>query len=398
MSIVITGASGFIGREIIPILISSGQKLLLVGRDTEKLKKQFPGMTVTNYKNLSSDAKGFDALLHLSVLNNNKPGHLDEFRAANVTHLADVLVKANNAGIKTFIYPATLQVTNSKSSSSYTQSKKEAEAILSKEKKMSIVKLRLPIVYGTRFTGKLNFLNRLPSGLRSISFTILASLKPTVHVKNIATKILVSMKNSKNADYFVSDQQHGNWFYSFAKRTVDLGFVAFVAVFLWWVFVAAWIAVKLSSPGPGIFAQKRIGKNEKIFVCYKFRTMGVHAKLDATHNISSSEVTSVGHFLRKTKIDELPQIVNIAKNEISLIGPRPCLPMQKKLILERRKRGVFKINGGITGWAQIQGVDMRDPVRLANLDAAYLGLRSLLLDLKIALMTARGRGQGDKTG
>jgi len=167
-------------------------------------------------------------------------------------------------------------------------------------------------------------------------------------------------------------------------------------LFLFWLLIAVWLVIKLSSSGSAIFAQQRVGKNGKSFICYKFKTMNNNTKQVATHEINASSITKIGKILRKTKIDELPQVWNILKNEMSLVGPRPCLPMQKELILEREKLGVLDIKGGITGLAQIQGVDMSDPKRLAKLDAKYLDLSGLILDLKIILATATGKGQGDK--
>jgi lipopolysaccharide/colanic/teichoic acid biosynthesis glycosyltransferase len=112
--------------------------------------------------------------------------------------------------------------------------------------------------------------------------------------------------------------------------------------------------------------------------------------------MTADAITGVGAFLRKTKIDELPQVWNILRGELSLVGPRPGLPVQTKLTDERQAHGVFSVLPGITGLAQINGVDMSDPERLARMDAHYIAQRGLLLDLKIILATFLGRGQGDK--
>jgi len=143
--------------------------------------------------------------------------------------------------------------------------------------------------------------------------------------------------------------------------------------------------------------QSRVGKAGRIFTGYKFRTMKQGTRQAGTHEVSATAVTRLGGFLRKTKNDELPKVWNIFRNEISLIGPRPCLPVQTELIEARRFRGVLAVKPGISGLAQIDGIDMSDPTRLARRDARYIALRSFLLDLKISIATATGRGRGDRT-
>ncbi len=396
MGIVITGASGFVGRYVVPVLAEFGDDLLLVGRSKESLQELFPDIAVTDYDNLEVAAKNQSTLVHLAVRNNNKPGDIQKFREANVEHLKAVIRSAKTAGIKTFVYATTLQTSEKRISSPYAQSKREAEEILARTNDITIVILRLPTVYAKTYAGKLQLLEKVPTFMRPTAFKMLASLKPTVHADLVATAIQNTKNSQKNIDFIVSDRQEGNRFYGAVKRIVDLSFALFVIIFLWWVLVIAWLAVKFSSPGPAIFAQQRIGKRGRLFTCYKLRTMRAGTKQVGTHEVASNNITKVGRFLRKTKIDELPQIWNIFKNELSLVGPRPCLPVQEELIAERKKRGVLDIKGGITGWAQIQGVDMSDPRRLAKLDAEYINLRSIVLDTKIIFATLIGRGQGDK--
>jgi O-antigen biosynthesis protein WbqP len=115
-----------------------------------------------------------------------------------------------------------------------------------------------------------------------------------------------------------------------------------------------------------------------------------------SHETKASAITPVGHFLRRTKLDELPQLWNILKGEMSFVGPRPCLPSQVELIAARRRRGVYAIRPGITGVAQVAGVDMSDPERLAKLDAVYLAEYSLMTDLRLIMATLFGAGRGDR--
>jgi lipopolysaccharide/colanic/teichoic acid biosynthesis glycosyltransferase len=396
MRIVVTGASGFIGAQIIPILDKAGVELLLVGRDKVKLNKHFPQFRAITYENLEKEATGFDALVHLAIRNNDHKGSIKDFRTVNVDFLETVLNAARNAGIKTFIHTTTLHVLDENNSSAYAQTKHEAEELLTNVRGISVVNIRLPAVYGEIFKGKLALLMRFPAFIRPIAFQLLASLKPTVHVKHVASAILGIAASGTGTDLIVTDRQHNNPVYKTVKKSIDIAFVLFVVGFLWWALIAAWIAVKLTSPGPGIFAQERVGKGGKPFTCYKFRTMGLGTKQVGTHEITTDSITGIGHFLRRTKIDELPQIWNILKNELSLIGPRPCLPAQTELIAARGERGVLDVKGGITGWAQVKNVDMSDPVKLAKLDEEYTLLRTIPLDIKIIIQTATGHGQGDK--
>ena len=396
MKIIVTGASGFIGREIVSFLKKANAELLLVGRDTDRLKSLFPGDRVTSYEDLEMEARGYDSLVHLAVMNNDKSKQISEFRAVNVTLLETVLNSARAVGVKTFINTTTLHASPTGPTSSYAQTKREAEDVLSRTDGIAVVNLRLPAVYGPTFAGKLAVLSKLPAFLQPIAFQCLASLKPTVNVKLVATAILNSARGEISTETIVSDRQSGNLVYHAIKRIMDIAFALFVIVILWWVLLGAWLAVKLTSPGPGIFTQQRVGKGGLPFTCYKFRTMSLGTKEAGTHEVTADSVTPVGRFLRKTKIDELPQVWNILRNELSLIGPRPCLPVQRELVMARSDLGVLDEIGGITGWAQIQNVDMSDPDRLAKLDAEYLALRTIPLDLKIILATAIGRGQGDK--
>lgn len=145
-----------------------------------------------------------------------------------------------------------------------------------------------------------------------------------------------------------------------------------------------------------LFRQVRVGRNQQHFVLVKFRTMRVGTASVATHLASTAAITPFGHFLRRTKLDELPQLWNVLKGEMSLVGPRPCLPTQTELIDEREKRQVFKLRPGITGLAQINNIDMSTPELLAETDAKMLQNLSLLNYFSYISQTLLGKGQGDK--
>lgn len=148
--------------------------------------------------------------------------------------------------------------------------------------------------------------------------------------------------------------------------------------------------------GSPIFRQTRVGKNQQPFTLIKFRTMAPDTASVATHLASASSVTKLGAFLRKTKLDELPQLINVVKGEMSLVGPRPCLFNQEELIAERDSRGVFDVLPGITGLAQVNEIDMSTPKLLAEWDQKMIQTLTARLYFTYIIQTATGGGAGDR--
>lgn len=148
--------------------------------------------------------------------------------------------------------------------------------------------------------------------------------------------------------------------------------------------------------GSPLFRQERVGRYQRPFVLYKFRTMRPETPQVATHLVAAAAVTPFGGFLRRTKLDELPQLWNVLRGDMSLVGPRPCLFSQTELIQAREAQRIFDVRPGITGLAQVNGVDMSDPVRLATLDAEMLQRLTVPIYLRYIVWTATGRGAGDQ--
>ena len=152
----------------------------------------------------------------------------------------------------------------------------------------------------------------------------------------------------------------------------------------------------LFDTGSPLFFQSRVGRHQTLFTLVKFRTMHRATPSVGTHLADAAAVTRFGHLLRRTKLDELPQLWNVFKGEMSLVGPRPCLPNQEELIAERAARDVFAERPGITGLAQIQGIDMSTPKLLAETDAKMLASLGLQDYFFYIWKTATGSGSGDR--
>ena len=160
---------------------------------------------------------------------------------------------------------------------------------------------------------------------------------------------------------------------------LGLTFLSPILIFLWFI--------GLSDNGSPLFMQKRVGRNIKSFILIKFRSMPIKTRSAGTHLIKNVKLTSFGNFLRKTKLDEIPQLFNVLLGDMSLVGPRPCLLNQRKLIKERKKRGVFKVKPGITGLAQISGVTMKNPTLLSKMDLKMIKEMSLFYYIYYILKT-----------
>jgi O-antigen biosynthesis protein WbqP len=174
------------------------------------------------------------------------------------------------------------------------------------------------------------------------------------------------------------------------KRLFDIGMAvaAFSALALPMIVIAA--AIRLTSTGPVLYWSDRVGRLNRIFLMPKFRTMLVDAPVVATHLLNGPEdyLTPIGSFLRKSSLDELPQLWSILKGDMSFVGPRPALFNQDDLIAMRAEKGIHELVPGLTGWAQINGRDELPIPQKVRLDEEYLRRRSLSFDLKILWMTA----------
>jgi len=393
--IVVTGASGFVGRGLVPALADAGAELLLVGRNPDELRRRFPGKICCGYDEIPSHARGFDLLVHLAVVNNPADCAADAFRKVNVHLLLATAGRAAESSIGTFVNVSSIHALDSQNRTPYAASKREAVEALRSIKNIGVKTIYLPAIRANGWSGNLSPLNYLPPRLAHILFKVLGAFKPTIDLRTLVEYIL-SDDVAHPDSVILTKGQKNNPYYRYIKRLIDVTFASFILILFWWILLIIWFGVKCDSRGPGIFSQERVGEKGRIFTCYKFRTMKNTTVEIPTHHIPFSAVTRVGRLLRRTKLDELPQVWNILRNEMSLVGPRPSLPLQDELVAARRRRGVLELKPGITGLAQINGIDMSEPATLATWDARYRSLQSLKLDMQILVQTARGAGSGDR--
>jgi O-antigen biosynthesis protein WbqP len=174
------------------------------------------------------------------------------------------------------------------------------------------------------------------------------------------------------------------------KRLFDLGLALCAGAVLLVPVIIVALAVRHTSPGPALYWSDRVGRRNRIFKMPKFRSMRIDTPAVATHLLEHPErwLTPIGSFLRKSSLDELPQLWSILKGDMSFVGPRPALFNQDDLIALRTERGVHELVPGLTGWAQVNGRDELPIPQKVALDAEYLRKQSLLFDLKILWMTA----------
>ncbi|MBB1275939.1 sugar transferase [Pseudoalteromonas sp. SR43-3] len=178
-------------------------------------------------------------------------------------------------------------------------------------------------------------------------------------------------------------------------RILDFFIALFGLIFAFPFFILLFI-IGLFDTGSPLFMQERVGRNKKPFTLVKFRTMSVDTASVASHLASTASITPFGGFLRKTKLDELPQLWNVLKGEMSLVGPRPGLFNQEELTQARDVKNVFAVRPGITGLAQVNEIDMSTPELLAETDAQMIATLNLKLYFIYILQTVTGSGSGDR--
>lgn len=395
---IVTGASGNVGRHLIPILARRGGTILAVGRDIATLRRHYADLgaqvQVTDYEGLARQP-ACGTLIHLAVRNNNQPGSLDDFTRVNVDFAASVCEQFIRMGGTRFINISSIQSIDESNESPYAVSKELARRRLAELVGDRLDNVHIGYFHDDRYFGeKLRVLNRAGI-LGTMLFGLFRTLKPTTSAQRLADYVEGPARALPDPG-ILTDDMAGSRLYRTITRTSDILVAIGILVLLSPVLLILWAVIRLDSPGPAIFAQVRVGRGQVPFTLYKFRTMKRDTVSAGTHEVSVSAVTRIGKFLRSTKLDELPQAINLLRSEMTLVGPRPCLPVQEELVKAREALGVYTMKPGITGYAQVRAIDMSRPHELARSDHIYMRLQSLMLNLRLILLTAFGRGGGDR--
>ena len=389
--ILVVGASGKLGAGLVASLAANHFTVLAAGRDLSKLRVKFPTLEICTYIQLLREFPAVDAVIYLTAINSDQKLAGYQFYRINAVLPSILYKKAIFAGCKKFIVFSSIKAIDPFGSSPYATSKRSGWLRL--KGKQAVTVFFLPNVIGNKLHGKLSLLNGLPGFLKGSLVYFLKAVRPTLDEVALHDSILETLKSDVSpSEVRFRNQMDKNSVYLNTKRFIDICVSVGLLAALAPVMILVWFLVRATSQGPGILVQERVGKNGKKFNCLKFRTMNIHTPTAASHLVSDQYVTPIGRLLRKSKLDELPQLLNVLWGDMTLVGPRPCLPSQTELVLLRKAHGVLTAVPGVTGLAQINGLDMSNPNVLTETDVDYLALRSLSLDVLIFFRTLLGKG------
>lgn len=504
--LLITGATGFVGRALQQRILADGNYDLTIatrhGVQTPDTVRAVQVNDLTATTDWTDALQGVDVIIHCAarvhVMKDKATDPLTEYRKVNVEGTLNLARQAVEAGAKRFIFISSIKVNGESTelgkpftpndepnpTDPYGISKYEAEQGLLKlaeSTPLEVVIIRPTLVYGENVKGNFHSLMKwtykgipLPLGgitqnLRSLvsinnltdfiitcidhkdakneiflisddndisSASLLQEIANGLGVKNKAVNIPpMSIKAAtallgkpgitqrlcgslqvdiskaktlldwqpkfstsdaiqKTAQSYIQSLNHSNLSLRDMQRILDI-VLSFIGLMLSLPLLIIISGIGYFDTGSPLLIQERVGKNQKTFKLIKFRTMKVNTASVASHLVDSSSITKLGAFLRKTKIDELPQLINVLKGEMSITGPRPNLPNQQELINERESLGVYDVLPGITGLAQINNIDMSTPKLLARTDKEMINSMNLKNYFSYIIKTALGNGGGD---
>jgi lipopolysaccharide/colanic/teichoic acid biosynthesis glycosyltransferase len=390
MKIVVTGASGFIGRQLIPILLEAGHSVLIVSRDSRRTRSFFPECHVVAPDEWWSFSVGYDCLLHLAAMNSDSKNDLAAYLEVNDKLAAKYAEDAKRAAITRFIYASSVHTLYPKKQSNYSASKKKGEESVIRAFGPAVTVMYLGAVHGSHFPKKLSFLDWIAPSLGKVLFSLASTLQPTTSVSLIAELVEDETSVGQLTRRILTDPKGQNICYRGWQGLLNVAFLTGSILVLPLIFVW-WVTVLITDGKPGLFSQERVGKDSASFVCLKLRTMRKNTPSVGTHDLEDKYFLPGARLIRSVNLDEFPQAVNILRRQMNLIGPRPSLPSQFEIVDLRQKAGVLELLPGLTGWAQVNAADMSSPRAVAKFDEQYLHLRSVSLDVEVLLKTLKRR-------
>ena len=393
MKIVVSGASSPLWASFVPLLSETGHTLLLVLEDEYELDAIHSGTTVASCSNWESLAVGFDIFIRLGLSEAVESGSYRHSMSAKRQSdwIGSLALKARKLGMTRFLYFSTAESLLPGRDSLAGISNRPREQSAKAKLGGFMETIYVGRLHGSKGAGKLSVAESLSQRL----FPLFSALKPTTSF-NLVSRYLMDPKPSRLLPFVVlTDRKSEIFGYRVWRAFIDSFFVIAV-ISLFPGLAIAWLAVVLEDGRPGFFSQERVGLEGLVFRCIKLRTMRKGTVSKGTHRVDPQAITRVGQSLRRLKIDEFPQAWNILRKEMSLIGPRPCLLNQHDVVDARNVWGIFDVRPGLTGWAQANGVDMRDSEKLARYDAEYVGLQSVWFDFLILKKTLFGNSDSRK--
>ena len=493
MSVLITGAKGFVGNQLTNYFDQKELSWVGTTREDSQEKKFITIPSITSETDWSYALKGISSVVHLAarvhVMREHSNNAEQEYLTTNYQGTVKLAQDAAKSGVKIFVFISTIKVNGEGRKKPYTEediaspqdfygkSKYKAEQELeniSKETGMKVVVLRPTLIYGKGVKGNLESLMKaityhLPLPVKGItnqrSFTYVLNLSDAIYTaitkrdsvkgfqvylmsdgeslstyqlvkelsgianrlsftlyipksffklievalrkpgiyNRLSGNLTVSIDKFRNdfnwkpiastveglRESFIESKYHTKLSYTLSKRVFDLFLASLLIITLFIPSILVAILIKLTSKGPILYWSKRIGKNNITFLMPKFRTMMIDAPQVATHLIDNPKefLTPVGSFLRKSSIDEFPQLWNILIGQMSFVGPRPALYNQSDLVIARTNCKVEILTPGLTGWAQINGRDEIPLDKKVLLDREYLERKSIFFDIYIIVLT-----------
>lgn len=384
MKIVVFGASGNVGSVITERLKEAGHTLLLISQGPTGILVTSSEIRFIATEDWESQAQGFDVFLFMPGIA-RRPKE-DQTIKDDMDVAIFLLEASNRAGIPRFVCQLSFRDLVRK------PGEHSLDGFLSRRDWVNnYFSGHVDVVY----TGilvhhtdpdKLWFFPRISKIFEDSISSVLSAFLPMTSVESIVEYFSHPDPLADGRRSILTDSKSENLTYRIWQAALNLTFVVSVALLSFPLFLF-WTAIVVQSGRPGFFLQDRIGRGGKSFKCAKLRTMKKGTESVGTHLVRDEAITEFGRFLRRFKLDELPQAVNIASGQMCLVGPRPSLPGQVEVIEARETSGVMGLKPGLTGWAQVKGIDMSEPGRIAELDAQYLRLQSVWLDLLILKRT-----------